>query len=366
MDCQDASAGQHQAERAAQGNKQPHFIARWHFLCLAAFAAAGAWGVYAVELPAAEPGNVAIEAGKEQITFSIGKDLVGTYNIGSTVAKPYLWPLNAPGNVPVTRAWPMVKGQAGESTDHVHQKSAWFCHGDVIPEGIELKDKVKGVTGVDFWSETPGCGKIACVEVGTPRTDKNHGQVTTRNEWRTADGTKVLDETRTIHLYDLGDARLFVFDIDLHASAAPITFGDTKEGSFGIRINDAIREDKNGKGKLENADGKVNERAVWGQQSPWCDYSGPIDGKVAGLAILEDPANSARSCWHSRGYGLMAANPFGRQKSGFPAMRDKTDLVKLAKGEHLKLRYGILLHSGDAEAGKVADQYQKFVKLAKP
>ena len=41
----------------------------------------------------------------------------------------------------------------------------------------------------------------------------------------------------------------------------------------------------------------------------------------------------------------------------------KTDLVKLAKGEHLKLRYGILLHSGDAAAGKVADRYQQFVKL---
>ena len=39
------------------------------------------------------------------------------------------------------------------------------------------------------------------------------------------------------------------------------------------------------------------------------------------------------------------------------------DLVKLAKGEHLKLRYGILLHPGDAQAGKVADYFQRFVKL---
>jgi hypothetical protein len=366
MSHQDARTDRRRGVSAGQGTKEAHFIARWHFLCLAALAAAGAWTVYAVPLGAAEPADVTIDAGKEQITFSIGKDLVGKYNIGPTVAKPYLWPLNAPGNVPVTRSWPMVKGQAGESSDHVHQKSAWFCHGDVIPEGIELKDKVKGVAGVDFWSEGPGAGKIICVDVGKPATDKNHGQITTKNEWRTAGGTKVLDEVRTIHLYDLGDARLFVFDIDLHASAVPITFGDTKEGSFGIRINDAIREEKNGKGKLENADGKVGEKSLWGQQSAWCDYSGPIDGKVVGLAVLDDPGNSSRACWHSRGYGLMAANPFGREKSGFPAMKGKTDLVKLAKGEHLKLRYGILLHSGDATAGKVADNYQKFVKLAKP
>jgi hypothetical protein len=38
-------------------------------------------------------------------------------------------------------------------------------------------------------------------------------------------------------------------------------------------------------------------------------------------------------------------------------------LVKLAKGEHLKLRYGLLLHSGDAKDGKVAEYFQRFSKL---
>ena len=59
----------------------------------------------------------------------------------------------------------------------------------------------------------------------------------------------------------------------------------------------------------------------------------------------------------------MAANPFGRARSGFPAMKGKTDLVKLAKGDHLKLRYGMLLHPGDAKEGQVAEYFQRFVKL---
>src|SRR5262249_28474302 len=149
----------------------------------------------------------------------------------------------------------------------------------------------------------------------------------TRNEWRTADGTKILDETRTIHLYDFGDTRLLVFDIDLTASVVPITFGDTKEGSMGIRINDKIAEEitikvkEGGKvkrktikmgGTLENADGKRGEKKCWGHFSKWCDYSGPLRGKTVGLAILDDPSNPYPACWHSRGYGLMAANPFGR------------------------------------------------------
>src|SRR5262249_27302268 len=248
------------------------------------------------------------------------------------------------------------------SIDHVHQKSAWFCHGDVIPEGLELKQKIKGVEGIDFWSEGRAHGRIICTHVGEPRREKDHVRIGTHNEWRTAEGIKILDEDRVIHLVNLGAARLFIFDIDLDASVVPITFGDTKEGSFGVRINDQIREQTRN-GKIENANGKIGERNCWGQLSAWGDYSGAIDGATVGLAILDDPANPHRACWHTRAYGLMAANPFGRTRSGFPAMKGQTDLVKLAKGEHLKLRYGLLIHPGDAKEGKVADYFQRFVRL---
>src|SRR5271169_1907055 len=73
--------------------------------------------------------GVAIEVGKELIDFKIGNQLVGRYRIGPQVPKPYLWPLFAPGGVPITRAWPMEPARPGEATDHPHQKSAWFCHG---------------------------------------------------------------------------------------------------------------------------------------------------------------------------------------------------------------------------------------------
>ena len=337
--------------------------------CLAVLALAGA----ALSPLAAAPdvatsvAPVNIQATRSQIEFQVGKELVSRYNLGPDVAKPYLWPVLGPGGMEMTRRWPMEKAQAGGSTDHVHQKSAWFCHGDVIPEGMELKDRIKNVEGVDFWSEARGHGRIVTTSVGSARQDRNHGQVTTRNEWQTADGTKVLDETRTIHFYNFGVSQLFVFDSDLYASVAPLTFGDTKEGSFGIRINDRIRA-QGGKGRIENADGKVGEKDCWGQVSKWCDYSGPLPSasgqeKVAGLAILDDPSNPYPACWHSRNYGLMAANPFGRAKSGFPAMKAKTELVKMKKGEHLKFRYGLLIHPGDARGGKVGEFYDRFVKL---
>jgi hypothetical protein len=324
-------------------------------------AVAGLFFVAGLPRLAADPAQVILKVDPQQVDFLAGSDLVSRYHIGSDIAKPFLWPVHGPHGVLLTRAWPMEKSEPGGSTDHVHQKSVWFCHGDVIPEG-QLRTKNKGVAGTDFWAEGAGHGKIVCTNVEPPVLSKDHARFVTHNEWRATDGTKILDEKRTISFRNYGEHRLFVFNIDLSATAAPVTFGDTKEGSFGVRVNDRIREQR-GNGKIANADGKTGEKACWGQMSRWCDYSGELDGKVAGIAILDDPKNPYPACWHVRGYGLMAANPFGRAKSGFPATKGRTDLVKLAKGEHLKLRYGLLLHPGDAQQGNVADYFERFAAL---
>src|SRR5205085_7323217 len=111
------------------------------------------------------------------------------------------------------------------------------------------------------------------------------------------------------------------------------------------------------------ADGKAGSKYAWGYPSAWCDYSGPAGDATAGITLFTAPSNPYPSCWHVRDYGLMAANPFGRAKSGFPAMKGKTDLVKLGKGEHLRLRYGLLLHPGNARTGKVAEYYDRLLRL---
>lgn len=312
--------------------------------------------------------------GENILEFSVGDELVARYQYAGVVpsgdgtkplAKPFFWPVHAPGGVPVTRAWPMQPSKPGETTDHVHQKSAWFCHGDVIAEGLELKERSadKRVHGIDFWAETPGHGRIVCVEVGEPKpVAPNHVMISTRNEWVAPGGTKVMEESRTIHLIALPAGRLIALDVDLHANVCPITFGDTKEGSMGVRVNDAIRADPKAKtgGVLTNAAGQAGEKDVWGMTADWCDYFGTIGGKHAGIAVFDHPTNPYRAAWHARGYGLMAANPFGRGESGFPSRKGTSDLVKLAKGDHLKLKYGIYAHGGDTTSGRVAEAYQKF------
>lgn len=317
---------------------------------------------------------IAIEVTKNHIDFKHGNQHFTRYHIGQGVAKPYFFPLNAAEGLAVTRAWPMEKDPEVTRGDHPHQKSLWFCHGDVVPSGLDFKKHSRGVAGIDFWSEAPGHGKIVCVKVEAPKVEGQRGSVVTHNEWRTAEGQKILDEIRTIHYHNQGaDANLLVMDIQLKATDYPITFADTKEGSLGVRVRESIRGDR--KGLLTNAEGKTGEgkrpnrdrKGVWGLLSFWCDYSGPVGTKQAGIALFADPKNPVDTCWHVGNYGLMAANPFGREKhAGFPDRAGNNTAVHLNKGESLRMRYGVFVHTGDVKSGKVAEHFQRFVRLGSP
>ena len=320
--------------------------------------------------------DVSIVVGKDAIEFKAGSAVVAKYATAATVAKPYLYPVLAPNGVPLTRGYPVEKAPGDATTDHVHQKSVWFCHGDVIPEGIELKIKSanKADKGVDFWSEAKDKdgsarhGTIRCVKVGEPKQHaKNHASVETHNEWVSPDGGKIMDEVRVIHFTEGKEGRTFAFDITLKATVCPITFGDTKEGAFGIRVNDGLRPSQKGGATVTTAEGKSvdpptkDNMPIWGYPTDWIDYSGKLDGKEAGIAVFDHPTNP-RSNWHVRAYGLNAANPFGRAHSGFPSQKGKDDLLKIAKGGEMKLKYAVYAHTGDAKTGKVAEAFDAFKK----
>lgn len=309
----------------------------------------------------AQSASPAIVAEDGKLVFKIGDKVVTNYHHGKSVAKPYFWPMVSVGGNRVTRDWPMLP-ESPEAKDHKHQKSAWFCHGDVIPEGLELKLRTKNVEGVDFWSEDGNFGKIVCVQVGDVTSKNGIAAVSTKNEWRSADGVVILTEKRDLSLESAGNGYLVRVHSEMIASAYPITFGDTKEGSMGVRVRDQITEKDNKGGKLTNAQGLRTEKALWGKESAWCDYSGPCDKGAAGIAIFSDPKNAYKTAWHSRGYGLMAANPFGRNKSGFPDRKGNTDLVKIPKGSSLKLSFAIYVHDGDDKEAKVAETFAKSFK----
>lgn len=298
--------------------------------------------VFAPNLSAADKVSVTTGEGKVVVQFE-GKPFAEYLEKSGT--KPVLWPLIGPTGKEMTRAYPLrPDGGPGEKQDHVHHRSFWFDHGDV--------------NGISFWDEMKGHGDIVHrsyekVEGGDSAT------IITLNDWIGPDGKKVCEDRR-IHIFG-GDAetRWIDFEVVVTASEGPLVFGDTKEGSFGVRVAETMKEEAKLGGKIVSSTGLVNGDA-WGKAAPWVDYHGPVSDEHLGIAIMSHPTSYGHpSHWHVRTYGLFAANPFGLK--AFANNDPKVDgTVKLAKGETLTLRYRVLLHKGDEKTGKVDEYFQEF------
>lgn len=263
----------------------------------------------------------------------------------NTGPKPILWPVIGPTGVEMTRAYPMRQLE-GEKQDHPHQRSMWFTHGSV--------------NGVDFWSEHEGHGTIVHREFLTISARNSVAEVASRNDWLGPDGTKHCEDERRL-LFRVGDDwRAIDFEITVRASERPVVFGDTKEGTFGLRVPTTMDVASGMGGKIINSEGQANEQA-WGQAAAWVDYHGPVGGEVVGVAILNHPSSFRfPTTWHVRTYGLFAANPFGLSAFRAPAQADGSH--RLEVGESFTLRYRVLLHRGDEKQGRVAEAFAEYAQ----
>lgn len=265
-----------------------------------------------------------------------------TQLLAQSGSKPVLWPVVGPDGIPLTRAYPIATTQPGEKEDHIHHRSLWFTHGEV--------------NGIDFWAEGEGRGRIEQTAAEILSTGER-AAMKTENVWRGPDGQPILSDTRTITVHD--DHGMTAIDIDLvlYASHGPVVFGDTKEGSFGVRVAGTMSVDSKLGGSIINSRGEVDD-AAWGKQAEWVDYYGPVADKTLGIAILNHPSSFAfPTRWHVRTYGLFAANPFGVHHF---IGGDATEGVKLAPDEKLSLRYRLLLHSGTTEAAKIGEAWERY------
>lgn len=132
--------------------------------------------------------------------------------------------------------------------------------------------------------------------------------------------------------------------------------GDTKEGTFAIRVVKALDSPP---GRMVNADGAMGEKNIWGKQSAWVDYSGRVGDEDVGVAVFDHPGNlRSPTYWHARAYGLLAANPFGI--SYFARRRQQNGAYTIPHGASLVLRYRVVIHHGDPARAGLAEAYRRF------
>ena len=174
-------------------------------------------------------------------------------------------------------------------------------------------------------------------------------------DWRDQNGKALLVEPRNMVFSGDANTRTIDFQITLTASV-DVTFGDTKEGAFAIRLVDAFTERKGA--KIVDADGRAGMVQVWGKRSDWVDYTAELEGERMGVALFDHPQSPRHpTYWHARDYGLFALNPFGR--NAFDPKQEES-VWKLPAGQKVVFLWRVVIHPGDAQTGHVADLYKEY------
>ena len=297
-----------------------------------------------------------------QIEIVIDGKPFTTYYFDPAIAKPYLMPLRTASGSVVTRGFPVRNdvsaGDPKANGFEPHQRPLYFGHGDI--------------DGLDFWQEQ------VFDKFYTDHGHQAYGHVSLKNvEDVSKEGDKVRVRAR-FTLYDPhgraigeeaqsflfgGDTQTRVIDCEfvLYAAAGPLDIGDTKEGTFAIRLAPELSAPAV---HMINSQGSQGEKEIWGKAADWVDYFGTLSGHPAGVAIFDSPKSFRHpTTWHARAYGLFAANPFGARE--FTKDRNKDGSWAIPEGKSLTFRYRVLIHEGDFGPDRLKAAYRTYADQEK-
>lgn len=284
-------------------------------------------------------GQIRQEVKKESLKIFHGDKLITEYRTDHDF--PYLYPLIGPSGNHLTRHFPMDKSHGNEQPDHPHHRSFWFTHGQV--------------NGHDFWHSPDHDSRI----VHESFSDQHEGSFTANLKWVHKEEV-LLEEKRTYSFHIEQDQTMSIDVTSIFTAKTDVTFGDTKEGSFALRVTPTLRhEGKVAQGHLANSEGQ-KDGDVWGQRAKWISCYGPDSEKESVVISMMDHPDNLRhpTYWHARTYGLLAANPFGIKDFTKKGNGD----LELKKGVSLTQRYRVLIQSGDFHRESVQKNYAEFAK----
>jgi hypothetical protein len=283
------------------------------------------------------------EAAAKQYVVEIGGKPFTIYRYGDDYPdKPIFYPVFSPNGVRVNREYPMVPGVPGESSDHPHHQSLFFTYDEV--------------NGTNFWNPE--------------RTGRRIEQLSARVEgdrliamlaWKNNQGEVLLEETKDVRFGGAADVFWMDHDLTLRAPNVAVSMGDTKEGAFGLRLNDTLKEN-GGSGRYVNAEGLQDAANVWGKTSPWVAIRGTVKGESGEtpvtVAIFAHPSgHNFPPYWHARDYGLFAANPFGRRGYDPNALER---ITRLDAGERLRLGFRLAVYAGQVDKARLDRDFGEY------
>jgi hypothetical protein len=290
-----------------------------------------------------------------EVEVLIGGQAFTTYHFSADVAKPYFQPLRSAQGTIVTRGFPngntVPPEHLKDRSLEPHQRPMFFGHGNI--------------DGIDFWGEAvfprysddTVFGRAIFRKMEEATSGAESGTLRADFELSGPDGRVIADEIQSYVFGGDASTRWIDCEIILVANhGADLTLGDTKEGTFGIRLAPELNSPP---GYMVNSEGAEGEKAIWGKRADWVNFDGTVAGEELGIALFDSPRSFRHpTYWHARGYGLLAANPFGWREFYRDPEKDGSWTVQQHK--ELKFRYRVFIHHGDYKQAGVAAAYQEY------
>lgn len=309
----------------------------------------------------------------KRVDVSVGGIPFTSYLYSDTLEKPVLFPIVAAHGITVTRGYPIAP-RNGESVDHPHHTGFWFNYGHV--------------NEIDFWGnskEIPAANKskygiIRFRNIKKLNSQHSRGILEVDQEWVNPDGTVPLKEDVRFVFYATKDYRIIDRVTTLTAQLPDVSFADTKEGAFAIRVarflefpakepkafvdaygkvtNIPVLNNDGASGNYLSSEG-VEGAAVWSTRAKWMKLNGVSGGDTVSIVFMDHSSNlNYPTFWHARDYGLFSANPFGQKD--FTKGKESLNF-KLKQGESITFRHRLLIKSGmDCKPAEIENYWKEF------
>lgn len=308
---------------------------------------------------------------EKRIDVLVDGKLFTAYRWPDKVYKPVLFPIISSAGTTITRGFPL-EPRENERNDHRHQVGNWLNYGNV--------------NGFDFWGNghsgerLPKGGEIRHLSIDKKSEGEGEAVLLTRGSWLDPSGNELLSEKTVFHFIARDSLRIIDRITTLKSSSSQaVTFSDTKEGMFGLRVARQLELPSEGEVLLTDASGNasaekqpntgvtgnyrssegITGEKVWSTRARWMNLYGSIDDKHVSVMIFDHPKNlSYPTWWHARGYGLFSANPLGAKD--FTKGKEQLNF-SLPSGDSVTFRYRIAVSSGadlpDAKINELADEF---------
>ncbi len=264
-----------------------------------------------------------------KIDININNNLFTSYIFSEEEKYPFFFPVNGPSNASVTSM---------RNANYPHHSSLFFgC------------DKVNGG---NYWQEDLERGQIISLRADIIETDGDRVVIENECIWRRPSANAPVKDIRKITI-TAPSKDLYQIDFDIAMEMMmDVTIEKTNHSLFSGRIDRDLAV-ING-GTMINAEGEKSEKGTFGKPSPWIDCYGKRGEKIEGMAIMQHPSNEwFPSPWFTRDYGFFSPTPMY-----WPQNEKEGTLLK--KGQVLKLRYRVLVHSGDHVTANIAQLFENY------